>query len=140
MSRPNVTMIQDLPDLNDLENSYGSSSGMSALTPEQTRVSKNIRQHTREAYNNIGRESSLEMNAYNNRSNQPQIYYEEPVQKEYFDPTPAPVKLNCLDVCSHIASCPLCSKFYHNDNTLLIIIIVALLILVVILTRKVLNL
>lgn len=139
MPRPNVTMIEDLPDLNDIENG-----SMSNLTPDQSRMtSKHIRNHTRESYNNVDRPTRNQYETYQYGGNQAQIYMDEtPVvhQKEYYEPTPVPVQLNCLDVCNHIAGCPLCSKFYHNDNTLLIIIIVVLLILVVILTRKVLNL
>ena len=68
------------------------------------------------------------------------LFFCKVYEKEFYEPTPLPTRLNCLDVCNHIKDCPLCSKFYHNDNTLFIIIIVCLLILTVILTRKVLNL
>lgn len=144
--RTNVTMLENIMDLDDLENSYGNTSGMNGLTQDQSRMSsKHIRNHTRESHNGSDRINRNQYETYkygNGNSNQGQIYVEEPVvhQKEYYDPTPIPVQLNCIDVCNHISGCPLCSKFYHNDNTLLIIIIVVLLILVVILTRKVLNL
>ena len=46
---------------------------------------------------------------------------------------------SCLDVCSHVMSCPICSKFYNNDKTLYIMAIVILTIICVILLKKVLD-
>ena len=142
MPLPNVTRIEDLPELSDIENSYKrGESGMGNVEPK---MNKYIRNHSRQDYNN----NSMDMKHVNNfepyQGNKAQIYIEEqPIrQKEFYEPTPTPLptQLNCLDVCNHIKDCPLCSKFYHNDNTLYIIIIVVLLILTIILTKKVLNL
>lgn len=139
MLNGNVTRIEDLPELSDMENSF---SGMS--DQHQTNYSKYIRNHSRETYQNSGngRQTQYNHNEFNNNNEyqvaQPQIVYQEPVlHKEMYEATPAP--LNCLDVCNHIKDCPLCSKFYHCDNTLYIIVIIALLILTIILTKKVLN-
>lgn len=143
MLNGNVTRIEDLPELSDMENSFG---GMNEQ--HQPNFSKYIRNHSRETYQNSGvNQKNQQMYQYNNQYNnqesndysnnipqpEPQIVY----HKEMYEPTPAP--LNCLDVCNHIKDCPLCSKFYHNDNTIYIIIIISLLILTIILTKKVLN-
>ena len=157
MPLPNVTRIEDLPELSDIENSYKrGESGMGNVEPK---MNKYIRNHSRQDYNNnnsmnnknsmnnsMNNNNSMNMKHINNfepyQGNKAQIYIEEqPIrQKEFYEPTPLPTKLNCLDVCNHIKDCPLCSKFYHNDNTLYIIIIVVLLILTIILSKKVLNL
>ena len=136
MPMNNITRIEDLPELSDIDNSYGDS-GMTGNT--DPKMNKYIRNYTRQTYNN----TMDNMNSRNSEPYQSQMYIEqEPkvYEKEFYEPTPLPTRLNCLDVCNHIKDCPLCSKFYHNDNTLFIIIIVCLLILTVILTRKVLNL
>ena len=138
----NITRIEDLPELSDIDNSYGDS-GMAGNT--DPKMNKYIRNYTRQAYNNsmdMNNNMNNNMNLRNADPYQSQVYMEQPkvYEKEFYEPTPLPTTLNCLDVCNHIKDCPLCSKFYHNDNTLFIIIIVCLLILTVILTRKVLNL
>ncbi len=46
---------------------------------------------------------------------------------------------SCIDVANHIASCPICSKFYNNDKTVYIIAIILLSILCVLLLKKVLD-
>ena len=141
----NITRIEDLPELSDIDNSYGGGgdSGMGGNT--DPKMNKYIRNYTRQSYNNSmdnNMNNNMNMNLRNAEPYQSQVYMEEPkvYEKEFYEPTPLPTRLNCLDVCNHIKDCPLCSKFYHNDNTLFIIIIVCLLILTVILTRKVLNL
>ena len=146
MPMNNITRIEDLPELSDIDNSYGGGvmgsmgSGMgSGMGNTDPKMNKYIRNYTRQTYNN----TMDNMNSRNSEPYQSQMYIEqEPkvYEKEFYEPTPLPTRLNCLDVCNHIKDCPLCSKFYHNDNTLFIIIIVCLLILTVILTRKVLNL
>jgi hypothetical protein len=47
--------------------------------------------------------------------------------------------LSCIDVCNHVNSCPVCSRFYNNDKTIYIIIIVLLSIITVICFKKILN-
>ena len=73
-------------------------------------------------------------------------YYE--YNEEYMDPyremfresyTHSHDNLNCLAIADHIASCPICSKFYNNDKTIYIIAIAVLLIVCLILTKKVLE-
>jgi len=46
-------------------------------------------------------------------------------------------EFNCLDICNHVNSCPLCSKIYNNnDRTVYIIIILILFAICVILMKK----
>ena len=48
-------------------------------------------------------------------------------------------RLSCIDVCNHVNSCPVCSRFYNNDKTVYIIIIVLLSIITLICFKKILN-
>ena len=46
-------------------------------------------------------------------------------------------EFNCLDICNHVNSCPLCSKIYNNnDRTIYIIIILILFAICIILMKK----
>lgn len=45
----------------------------------------------------------------------------------------------CVDVLHHCRGCPVCSKFYNNDNTLYLVIIAILAIFCIILLKRVLN-
>jgi hypothetical protein len=47
---------------------------------------------------------------------------------------------SCLEIHSHIMDCPICSRFFKNDNTVYIIVIVILAIMCIMLLKKVLNL
>jgi hypothetical protein len=146
---PNVTRIEDLPDLSDIETYDVGESGMGNKDPK---MNKYIRNHSRQSYTNLDmnpkfepyKRNNVEEYGYDtNDSTQAQapLQDERNIERYDYEPTPLPqVRLNCLDVCNHIKDCPLCSKFYHNDNTLYLIIIVVLSILVLILTKKVLNL
>ena len=58
----------------------------------------------------------------------------EPYQKASLTNGPS-----CIDVAEHIATCPLCSKFYKCDNTIYIVTIVILVIICLILLKKVLD-
>ena len=134
----NVTRIEDLPELSDIENSFGKGGrggGMGEDMGEHrgANTDKYIRKLARDNYQNTPYESN-------------HYIVEKPRYEEMFEETPSPIpsqsvspQFTCLDVCKHIKGCPLCSKFYNNDNSLYIIIIIALLILVIILTKKVLN-
>jgi hypothetical protein len=46
----------------------------------------------------------------------------------------------CLEIAKHIENCPICSKFYKRDNSLYIIAIIILSIICILLLKKVLNL
>lgn len=66
--------------------------------------------------------------------------------REYEQPIPEVVMTNnkhsgptCIEVAEHIASCPICSKFYNNDKTVYIIAIVMLAIVCILLLKRVLD-
>ena len=45
----------------------------------------------------------------------------------------------CIDFSNHMTACPICSKFYKNDNTLYIIAIIVLSIVCILLLKRVLE-
>ena len=46
---------------------------------------------------------------------------------------------SCLEIADHVSNCPICSRFYKNDNTIYIIAIVVLLIICILLLKKCLD-
>ncbi len=140
MPMPNVTLIENLPELSDIENSFGGGGGRSGERGDDPSgmgggnnrgADKYIRKLKRENFQNTPYE--------NNQYIVEQPRYEEMFESPSTSQSQGSPQFTCLDVCNHIKGCPLCSKFYNNDNSLYIIIIIALLILVIILTKKVLN-
>ena len=47
--------------------------------------------------------------------------------------------ITCKDVYEHIETCPVCKRFYKQDNTVLIIVIAFLAILCILLIKKILS-
>jgi len=118
----NVTYIDDLPDLDDLEQ----------------QVNTNVYQETiPDKYKKFIRNSSQLLP----ESGMVPFYNPQP------DEMPSHSKENnvtsqsmtCLDVHSHIMHCPICSKFFKFDNTVYIIAIVVLTIVCILLLKRVLN-
>jgi hypothetical protein len=52
---------------------------------------------------------------------------------------PDPMSFNCVDISMHVQQCPICSKFYNEDNSLYIVVIVILAIVCLLLMKRVLN-
>lgn len=167
MSRNNVTMIDDLPYLEDLENA--SYMNMNGVPPtEMKQVSKFIRDT---AYN-----PPVESGMYMGNNQQPAGHHHHqppryskigvgnvaPQQQQ--PPTAMMISepfaeggeegyrhntnhqmhrilsLSCVDVAEHATNCIVCSKLYNTDTTLYVIVISILLLTVVILMKKVLDL
>ncbi len=64
--------------------------------------------------------------------------YEKPQEdiKRYSMPKGTP---SCLDVAEHIANCPICSKFYNDDKSIYIIAIIVLAVICILLLKKILD-
>lgn len=68
-------------------------------------------------------------------------------QENYMPPPPPPSSPHqsihdgnsCLAIAEHVKDCPICSKFYKNDNTVYIIVIVVLAIICILLLKRVLD-
>lgn len=166
MSRNNVTMIDDLPYLEDLERE----SFINGVPPaELKQISKFIRNT---AYNppyesgmNSSNMSQQQMIMLSQQQPQQQQQPQPQQQQQFQGPSQIieqnvdqislqPVdpnfkfqqqmhrilSLNCVDVAEHTANCIVCSKLYNTDTSLYIIVISILLLVSAILFKKVLDL
>lgn len=124
MSYGSVTMLEDLPDAQQLMEEQPDNRGLN-----DNQYKKFIR-------------GSHSLNPDSGMINEPQpppMQYREPI------PPPPPMEhprehfFNCIDIANHIQGCPICSKFYKNDNIIFIAIIVFLVIFCLLLLKKVLN-
>lgn len=151
MQQPrSVTFIDDLPSLEDLEGGRGGGfppHGAGLPPGSRDRYDKHIR-----ATHHINPDAGMmRMEHYNG----PDAGYGPPPPHSQYGtlnagdqpqpspplPPPSPPQpyLNCIDVAKHIQDCPICSKFYKNDNTVYIISIVILAIVCLLLLKRVLN-
>ena len=163
MSRNNVTMIDDLPYLEDLEKqSYVN--GVPAA--EMKQVSKFIRDT---AYNppyesGMGSYSQAPQRFNQAQTQQPQTQFAQIIQQppqmvmieqnidsssgnqrqhhhqQQHHPMHRVLSLSCIDVAEHATNCIVCSKLYNTDTSLYIIVISILLLVAAILFKKVLDL
>ena len=129
-----VTRIEDLPTVDELENGHmGHGSG---LHP-QSGLPPNMQQK----YSNVIR-APMRMNP--NAGMQPmneQIHPEhlQQVMGEQNASPPQQPFINCIEIVEHINNCPICSRFYKNDNTMYMIVIVVLVVICLLLLKRVLN-
>ena len=144
----NVTMIENLPDLNDIETYPGSSAirqtnhmqnGQDMGMYEEPRSLEPYQKFIRPQHH-VPTEAGMESYAYDAQGQPPAAHmsvegYAEPMTTVM--PANSPT---CIQVADHIQSCPICSKFYRNDNTAYVIAIVVLIIICILLMKKVLDL
>lgn len=119
MTSKNYTLLDELPELEDLEHE---------------KYNKYIRNHNKESHPESGMNRPYNQPAAVDTANPS---YNPIIQQEFYPPVQ---NFNCLDVHSHITRCPICSKFFKVDNTVYIISIVILTIICILLLKKVLNL
>lgn len=139
----NVTPLEMLPDLEDLEkNEYSSLN----ILPhgESEKFTRYIRGNH---HNGISKQSGMNPNpnfhSVHHRLNDQKEKYDSHIQeqennsiKTFNMPSGTP---SCLDVAEHIANCPICSKFYNTNKTIYIIAIVILSLICILLLKKVLD-
>lgn len=153
--RNNITMIDDLPDISDFEDS--GSMGLSMI-PDSAKYQKFLRNSNN---NNLPANSGMNSNqdAY-------KLGYHNVNQGSYIDSMPSsnmssvyPAKygssggfapesqmiyepydnLNCREIARHITNCEICSKIYNRDNTFHIITICVLTIICILLLKRILD-
>jgi hypothetical protein len=145
----NVTMIEDLIDLDETNHSLSSNNILP--NDQEDKYSKFIRQkhipkyseyqnnqeqiipHNQQQFMNNNQEQIIPHNQQQFMNNIP-LEYHQPL---YNIPMHSPY--SCLDIAAHIDNCPICSKFYKNDKTVFIVSIVLLTIVCIILLKKVLE-
>lgn len=149
-NKKNVTYIDDLPDLEDLESRggmHGPPHGMQGVG-EHSQFQHNgppggIPAKFQKFIRNPGgmtpppRESGMGSPQQQHEFFAPPPPPQQQQQEQY---TPLSDSPNCLDVHSHVQACPICSRFFKNDNTVYIIAIVILAIICILLLKRVLNL
>ena len=155
-SAQKFTMIDDLPDLDDLE---GPPPHQRAVNRGQIRTSRypgasmlpngqedKFAKFIRQAHP-MPNEAGMSNRGHPPMSQHPlpphaapalEEAYEKPEEdtKRYAMPENTP---SCLNVAEHIANCPICSKFYNDDKSIYIIAIVVLAVICVLLLKKVLD-
>lgn len=134
-NRPqNTTSISDLPDLEDIESNL---IGELDVDPKYQKFIRTSHQPLQESGMYGGHQEVMQPlpPPMNMQHAQPQALSNHVnVYENLSSNTPS-----CLDVCSHVMNCPICSKFYNNDRTIYIMAIVVLTIVCVILLKKVLD-
>ena len=154
MSKRNVTFLDDLPELNDLEktnsnkNVYNPNTSIApkykrfikksrTRIPDQSGMNpKNVLSSHHHPHSHAQEnEDNEHMHEENQLFQSPNINNMSP--KNYRDLNTTPVN-TCLDVASHVENCPICSQLYKNDRTLFIITIVILVVICALLLKKIL--
>ncbi len=150
------TLIDELPDLEDLE-SAGARPLSNGIRPsrsnglDQRPDPSNDPRYTKFIRDNYQPPHQSGMNR------QETVLQEDFTKEQYPPPPPLPPPQyssapttprlynlphnspSCLDVAEHVASCPICSKFYNNDRTPYIIAIAVLLVICMLLLKRVLD-
>lgn len=151
------TMIEDLPDLDDIE---GPPPHQRAVNRGQIRSSRypgasmlpngqedKFGKFIRHGHL-VPQESGMSHHDFPPMNNPPlhtyappsleESSYEKPKQNIITHAMPDNTP-SCLSVAEHIANCPICSKFYNDDKTIYIIAIVVLVVICILLLKKVLD-
>lgn len=117
----NITMISDLPELEDIE----------------PKVQKHIRVHKpntrQEQYHSQYQPQNIEPEEYT-----PPLPRKQPIYSQDLI-TPSPSNFNCIDIAKHVEQCPICSRFYHCDKTFYVVTIAVLIIICLMLLKKILD-
>lgn len=163
-----VTMLGDLPDLEDIDDGYPPGNHTQRQQPPvQDNMTPNVAKFLRHRpvppvqsgmqprenysnYSNYGQHPQQQDRyndaSYNAHQNNPQSNYNPPMPQggypdysEYIENYEDEVPGNCRDVCKHVRNCEICSSLYKNDRTIFIIIIVILSVICILLLKKVLK-
>ena len=151
--RTNITMIDDLPSLDDLEGN----SGLSMIPSDNA---NQINKFIRNGYQPPQESGMITRKQQQPQQQQPQQMqmqlYEEPPQLQ-LQPQPQQIQvyeahpqeiqfkhkhidhLSCISVAEHANNCIVCSRLYNNDRTGYIIVIILLAIICILLLKRVLN-
>jgi hypothetical protein len=145
-----VTFLEDLPDVNDFETTrdYGENNhSMQSAHPQRPNINTQTR-FIRKSAQPMYPESGMVNIPSSNMILDPAEEHEEPVThsnnhpqtvaSEILEPFTPSCQINCQDVYFHIDSCPVCKKFYKQDNTLYLVIIAVLLLICALLLKKIL--
>jgi hypothetical protein len=133
----NVTMIDELPDIDDLEDNQNFVDTRMGLSSEQQ---KKFIRNTHVINSESGMLETQQPQYQQPQYQQPQYQqpqYQQPQQQ--FQQIQEPYLHTCLDISKHVENCPICSKLYNNDKSVYIFCIIILVIICLLLLKKVLN-
>ncbi len=122
----NVTFIEDLPELEDLESSHGSSHHWDK-DPRFQKFIRPVHQPPSQAGMTSGPYKSQNISSESFRQQQPE-------ESLHINNT-----ISCLEISHHVKKCPICTLVYKGDKTVYIIGLIVLSIICVILLKKVLD-
>lgn len=146
--RNDVTYIEDLPTLEDLE---GSDNGPSERFQTPGSVPEKFKKFIRSAHSPpsaAGMESFTPPHPeqFAQVPQMGRMTQSGPMASDEFNKMPMEyAKMlahtpSCLQIHDHVIACPICNKFYKNDTSVYIIAIVVLSIICIVLLKKVLDL
>lgn len=147
MNYQNVTRIDDLPDLEDLDTALVRNTSFDKEQDEREFASSKYKKFIRTSNSkNLSPGSGMITN-YNNGSypmgrfeHQPDSYGGIASNSQMFYEPYEMAQLSCVNVADHALSCPVCSRLYNNDRTVYIIAIVILIIICILLLKRILEL
>lgn len=157
-----TTLISDLPELQDINISSSAGVGQyneSNILPEHAQKYK---KYIRNSPNSMPEQAGMVPYGGGN-PNQPHQPHQPPPFQQDFNQNPVNVQYNqpqqqeeyiekphiiekyrtgptCIDIADHVKDCPICSKFYNNNNAPYLIVIAVLAIICILLLKRVLNL
>lgn len=137
--KQNITMIDELPELEDIDRKpYGNPIKERVENDKYDKYIRNSHKPLEESgmnnynnmINNVVDDNIIESNIMESTTN------DNFVQNKYSLPNGSP---SCIDVANHIEVCPICSRYYKQDNSLYLLAILVLSIICVLLMKKVLK-
>jgi hypothetical protein len=152
--RTNVTMIDDLPSLDDLEGNSGLSMIPSDNANQINKFIRNGYQPPQEAGMNTKQQQQQQQQQQHKQQQHQQhqqqhqqqqqlpVYEAQPQEIQFYE-QPKFAKhiehLSCISVAEHANNCIVCSRLYNNDRTGYVIVIILLAIICILLLKRVLN-
>jgi hypothetical protein len=156
-----VSFIKDLmPELSDIENENGYNATMVNDVKRQPAIRNKMMSmqngmetqntNTEQFYSSPPGQPLLPTSMqFQNSPQMPPYYHNQPQNVIPISPNPENNGVNelienfsscdCRTVYDHISSCPICKKFYVNDNTVYLIIIAILVVVCALLLKRVLH-
>lgn len=131
-------MLQDLPTLDELENTPNFPQHGAGLPPGEA---EKYGHYVRPARRMMPEAGMSRMGPPQNAQQPPSqpIEHVPQVPQNMGPMVPHHLRINCIDIANHLQDCPLCSKFYDNNKTVYIIVIIVLVIVCLLLLKRVLN-
>jgi hypothetical protein len=148
MPYQNVTFIDDLPEMEELQNNYtsGAIRNQQAIPHmvQDPRMKARMMQDMRHQMFGPPNMPPHMMHAQQQYPPQsygpPQYTPPQPYTPEEEKADDTSQAASCLELAQHAQNCPLCSKVYDNDKTVYIVTIIVLAIICILLLKKCLSL